>query len=127
MSSTSRVKRAAAAALLAGAGTLASLVVTPAIAHADPQATGPITWCPGQYDPFYKSGPDRPNWDWNICHTYWRVWEVPGNVATYTWEGDLPPAEVPLAGLQRPSFNCGLFYCQDPGGHYDYDPRIPAP
>lgn len=128
MISSAGVKRAAAAALLASAGAFASLLA-PAIAHADARATGPFKWCPGQYQSFAGSGPDRPNWDWNICHTYWWVYsDVPmGNVATSVWEGDLPPAEVPLSGLTRPPVNCGLFYCQDPGGPYLTDPRVPAP
>ena len=42
-------------------------------------------------------------------------------------EGALPPAEVPLVNLTRPPVNCGLFYCQDPGGRYAVDPRLPAP
>jgi hypothetical protein len=126
VSSTSCVKRSAAAALLAAAGACASVVLTPATAHADPRATGSFNWCPGQYQSFVPSGPDRPNWDWNVCHTYWTVWDVPGNVATYTSEGGLPPAAVPLENLTRP-VNCGLFFCQDPGGRYTVDPRLPAP
>jgi hypothetical protein len=33
---------------------------------------------------------------------------------------------IKLENLSRPSFNCGLFYCQDPGGRYTVDPRLPA-
>ena len=126
--SQSRIKRTAAAALLAGAGALAGLALTPATAHADPgRATGPITWCPGQYQGF-AGGSGRPNWDWNVCHTYWWVYGEPGgNVADAVWEGALPPAQIPLENLTRPPFNCGLFFCQDPGGRYTVDPRIPAP
>jgi len=129
MSSTSCTKRAAAAALLAGGAAFSSLALTPAIAHADVgRATGPNTWCPGQYDPFIRSGPQRPNWDWNVCHTYWWVYGPPGgNMAPSVWEGALPPAEIPLENLTRPPVNCGLFFCQDPGGRYTVDPRLPAP
>src|SRR4029079_7802385 len=82
-------KRAAAAAMLAGAGALASVVLTPATAQAEPgRATGPVTWCPGQHEGFAGSGPGRPNWDWNVCHTYWWVYGEPGgNVAESVWEG----------------------------------------
>lgn len=120
--------RSTAAALLAGAAALTSLTLTPATAQADPdaRATGPFTWCPGQYQGF-ASGSERPNWDWNVCHTYWWSYGVPGNVAPSVWEGALPPAEVPLVNLTRPPVNCGLFYCQDPGGRYAVDPRLPAP
>lgn len=127
MTSTTRAKRAVAAAVLAGAGALASSVLTPAFARADPQATGPYTWCPGHTQPFAPSGQYRPNWDWDACHTYWSVLGMRGNVSANIWEGALPPAEVPLQLLFRPSVNCGLFYCQDPGGHYTVDPRNPAP
>ena len=48
-------------------------------------------------------------------------------MAESVWEGELPPAEIPLENLTRPPFNCGLFFCQDPGGRYTVDPRIPAP
>ncbi|KAA0095957.1 hypothetical protein CIW49_20625 [Mycolicibacterium sp. P1-18] len=126
MTTTSRTTRAAAAALLAGAGALAGTVLSPATAQADPgRATGPFTWCPGQYQGFTPSGPGRPNWDWNVCHTYWWVYGEPGgNVAESVWEGGLPPAQIPLENLTRPPVNCGLFFCQDPGGRYTVDPRI---
>lgn len=127
MNVTSRAKRTAATALLAGAGALAGLVFTPATANAEPgRATGPITWCPGQYQGF-AGGTGRPNWDWNVCHTYWWVSSGSGNVAKNVWEGELPPPDIPLANLSRPAVNCGLFFCQDPGGPYTVDPRIPAP
>lgn len=127
MSSRSRTKAAGAATLLASVGAFAGVLFNPAVAQADPQGKGPFTWCPGQYQSFLKSGPERPNWDWNVCHTYWTVWDVPGNVADYVWEGEVPPAGIPLENLTRPPVNCGLFYCQDPGGHYTVDPRLPAP
>ena len=57
-----------AAALLSTAGAGVGLVVAPAVAHADPFAKGPYTWCPGQPKSFDMSDP--PNWDWNACHTY---------------------------------------------------------
>ena len=52
--------------------------------------------------------------------------EPGGNVAEAVWEGALPPAEIPLENLSRPPFNCGLFFCQDPGGRHTVDPRIPV-
>lgn len=91
------IKRITAAAVLAGAGALAGLVLTPATAHAEPgRATGPSTWCPGQYQSFAGGGSGRPNWDWNVCHTYWWVYGEPGgNVADSVWEGALPPRSDP--------------------------------
>lgn len=126
ISQASRTKRVAAAVLLAGVGVVLAGLVTPGVAHAAPGATGPLTWCPGQPE-YFGGGQYRPNWDWNVCHTYWTISEVPGNVAPFIWEGEFPPAEVPLEGLSRPAVNCGLFYCQDPGGRYTVDPRVPAP
>ena len=95
------------------------------------QTSGPITlagdtWCPGQ-NPASVSQINPPNWDWNVCHTYWSVSGGLGNVAPNVWEGELPPPGIPLANLSRPAVNCGLFYCQDPGGPYTVDPRIPTP
>lgn len=129
MISTRRMRRLIAVTALAGAGALTSVVGLPATAQADPgRATGPFTWCPGQYQGFAGSGSGRPNWDWNVCHTYWWVYGEPGgNVADSVWEGALPPAEIPLENLSRPPINCGLFFCQDPGGRYTVDPRLPQP
>ena len=125
MTRTSSLTRLAAATLLAGAAATATLVLNPATAQAEARATGPLTWCPGQYQGFPPAGAGRPSWDWNTCHTYWWVYGMPGNVAESVWEGALPPAEIPLDGLTRPPFNCGLFFCQDPGGRYTVDPRLP--
>jgi hypothetical protein len=113
MSTTAGLKRALAAALLSGAGAFTGILMTPAIAQAEPQATGPQTWCPGQY--FSPVSP--PNWDWNVCHTYWNVLGMEGNVSPYIWEGEAPPPAA-AGNLRRPPVNCGLFYCQDPGGRY---------
>ena len=119
--------RFVAGSLMSVGVAIAGLVLTPATAHADPgRATGPKTWCPGQ-DPASVSQINPPNWDWNVCHTYWWVSSGLGNVATNVWEGELPPPGIPLANLSRPAVNCGLFFCQDPGGPYTVDPRISAP
>jgi hypothetical protein len=125
---TARGRRRLFAGSLMSAGVaIAGLVLTPATAHADGSAKGPLTWCPGQDPASVGSGSYRPNWDWNVCHTYWWVYGRPGNVSNGVWEGELPPPDIPLANLSRPAFNCGLFFCQDPGGPYTVDPRIPAP
>ncbi|MBX7431853.1 hypothetical protein JDV09_06980 [Mycobacterium sp. Y57] len=111
MSSTHRVRPTVAAALISAAVSCAGLMLTPAIAHAEPFAKGPYTWCPGQPKNFDMSDP--PNWDWNVCHTYWNVMGVPGNVSQYVFEGAVPPVDPQY--VHRPPTNCGLFYCQDPG------------
>lgn len=116
MSATPAIKRLLAATLLAGAGALAGTAVAPVAAHADPGASGPHTWCPGQ--PHYFAGDNIPNWDWNICHTYYTVYGgAQGNVSKYVWEGPEgqdPP--VPPGSISIPARNCGLFYCEYPGG-----------
>lgn len=124
---TSRGRRRLLSGSLMSAGVaIAGLVLTPATAHADGSAKGPLTWCPGQ-NPASVSQVNPPNWDWNVCHTYWWVSSGSGNVAKNVWEGELPPPNIPLENLSRPAVNCGLFYCQDPGGPYTVDPRNPAP
>jgi hypothetical protein len=119
-------RRIVGATVLAAAAALTGGLGSPT-AQAEPgRATGPFTWCPGQHQGFAGSGPGRPNWDWNVCHTYWWVYGEPGgNVAEAVWEGALPPAVIPLENLTRPPVNCGLFFCQDPGGRYTEDPRLP--
>ena len=79
MSTAPRHPRLVAAALATAAGALAATLVTPATASADPGASGPYTWCPGQVH--YFAGDNVPNWDWSICHTYYTVFGgAPGNV-----------------------------------------------
>ena len=119
-------KRLLVGSLMSAGVAVAGLVLTPATAHAQGTATGPKTWCPGQ-NPASVSQINPPNWDWNVCHTYWWVTTGLGNVAPTVWEGALPPAGIPLENLRRPAVNCGLFYCQDPGGPYTVDPRNPTP
>lgn len=126
MKTTRGRSRFFAGSLMSAGVAIAGLVLTPAIAHADGFAKGPFTWCPGQ-NPASVSQINPPNWDWNVCHTYWSVSGGLGNVAPNVWEGELPPPGIPLANLSRPAVNCGLFYCQDPGGPYTVDPRIPTP
>jgi hypothetical protein len=61
-------------------------------------AGGPYTWCPGNDR---KGGPGQPfltnppNWDWNVCHSYYVVQAGKGNVAPGIWEGDNPPLPPP--------------------------------
>ena len=62
-------------------------------AHATP--TGPFKWCPGQ-GPTY----DGAIWDDSHCHTFWIVQNDQGNVdgPRYhnVWDGDNPPAPIPV-------------------------------
>jgi hypothetical protein len=109
VSTTARFKRVVAAALMAG-GVAAGMTLTPGTAHAE-SVRGPFTWCPGQ--PQYFDFSEPINWDWNVCHTYYIVLGVPGNVSKNIWEGDNPP--VAPQNIHRPPRNCGLFYCEDPG------------
>ena len=58
---------------------------------------GPYTWCPGDDPgggpggPFNSPGP--PNWDWNICHTFFTVNWGQGNVSPTIWDGLNPPPD----------------------------------
>jgi hypothetical protein len=56
----------------------------------------PRHWCPGQPVPQTGNNVTDPiNWDWNVCHTYYFVWEGMGNVSNVTWDGDDPPPKPP--------------------------------
>lgn len=104
------LRRAAAAALLTGAGAALALGLAPGTAAALPRAPlpaswpgcpedspeGPCRWCPG--DPPVQTGNLRVNpvvWDNNVCHTYWYVYHGQGNVAANIFEGEAPPAPPP--------------------------------
>lgn len=80
----------------------------PAPFAADDNGWGPPQhWCPGQL-PLPATGnhiTDPLNWDWNVCHTYYFLWEGMGNVSNMIWDGDNPPP--------KPGPPLGL-YC-DPG------------
>jgi hypothetical protein len=72
-------------------------------AHADDNGWGPPHhWCPGQ-TPLPATGnhiTDPLNWDWNVCHTYYFLWEGMGNVSNMIWDGDNPPPKPgPPIGL----------------------------
>ncbi|MFI5506255.1 hypothetical protein ACIA48_02215 [Mycobacterium sp. NPDC051804] len=76
--------------------TLAGLVFIAAPAYAAPPSE-PRTWCPGDDPgggpggPFNSPGP--PNWDWNICHTFYIVNWGQGNVGPMIWDGPNPPPD----------------------------------
>jgi hypothetical protein len=103
MNTARALKRIVAGVLLSGGVAVAGFGVAGGTAQAGPSlapqyrgpfgAGGPYHWCPGD-DP--KGGPgqpftNRPNWDWNICHTYYVVPAGKGNVSPGIWDGDNPP------------------------------------
>ena len=57
----------------------------------------PHHWCPGQQTvpPTGNHITDPLNWDWNVCHTYYFVWQGMGNVSKVIWDGDNPPPKPP--------------------------------
>ena len=91
-----RVPRFAMTALVSGALGLAGLGLGAGIAAAAPPS-GPYTWCPGDDPgggpggPFNSPGP--PNWDWNVCHTWYSVNWGQGNVSLTIWDGPNPPPD----------------------------------
>jgi hypothetical protein len=104
------ILRLATTALMAGGIGVAGLGLAPGSAHAGPTwATGPYQWCPGQ--PLPRTGIE---WDMGVCHTWYVLYGVKGNVAgrwTDMWDGDNPPAPI-----KQPLTNCGLFSCPNPPG-----------
>ena len=61
-------------------------------------AGGPYQWCPGDEAGGYGGGFNtpadaRPNWDWNICHTFYTVNWGQGNVSPTIWDGENPPPD----------------------------------
>ena len=68
------------------------------IAQATPGFAPQYHWCPGDDPRGGPGGPfvtSPPNWDWNVCHTYWVVPSGQGNVSPGIWEGDAPPPPAP--------------------------------
>jgi hypothetical protein len=115
MTTAPLLKRALAATVLSSATALAGLAFGSATANAQPYVYGPLTWCPGQAT---AGMPDKViNWDWNTCHTYYSVdFGVVGNVSEHVWEGAEPPPGLAPGSISIPPRNCGLFYCEYPGG-----------
>jgi len=102
-----QVKRLATTALVAGGLGLASMGLGAGIANAG----GPYSWCPGDDMGGYGGGFNtpidaRPNWDWNVCHTFHYVNRGQGNVSSTVWEGDNPPGPYPW---QPPNMCWALF------------------
>src|SRR6201996_698022 len=70
-------------------------------------AGGPYQWCPGQDRHGYGGAfntPGPPNWDWNVCHTYYIVPDGQGNASPSIWADSPPPPPprqpwTPLPGL----------------------------
>ena len=92
-----RVSRLAMTMLVAGGMGLTSLGLGTGVAEA---TSGPYTWCPGDDlggwgGGFNTPANARPNWDWNVCHTYHYVNDGQGNVSATVWEGDNPPPPYP--------------------------------
>lgn len=115
MTTAPRFRRTIVAALISGTTALAGVALSPATANALPYVYGPLTWCPGEMT---AGMPDKViNWDWNVCHTYYSVdFGVVGNVSEHVWEGAEPPPGLPPGSISIPPRNCGLFYCEYPGG-----------
>jgi hypothetical protein len=110
MKAPQTVKRIVVAALLSGGVVVAGLGASTGIAHAG--YSGPYTWCPPGQGPSHPLPADdnEVHWNQHICHTFYSVdWRL-GNVYPNIYEGDNPPGQP-----SRPPFNCGLFYCPDPG------------
>ncbi len=89
----STLRCAAIVVVSAGLGLAAvGLGVPPA--HAD----GARTWCPGDDPRGGPGGPfvtSPPNWDWNVCHTFYIVPAGQGNVSPGIWADSPPPGGVP--------------------------------
>jgi hypothetical protein len=57
----------------------------------------PQHWCPGE-QPLPATGnhvTDPLHWDWNVCHTYYFLYQGMGNVSSMIWDGDNPPPKPP--------------------------------
>lgn len=104
MNTNRALKRMIAGALLSGGVVAAGLGVAVGTAQAEPGlapqyrgpfvAGGPYHWCPGDDPRGGPGGPfvtSPPNWDWDVCHTYYVVPGGQGNVSAGIWDGDNPP------------------------------------
>jgi hypothetical protein len=91
-----RISRFATTVVVSGGMGLAVLGLGAGIGLAAPPA-GPYTWCPGDDPgggpggPFNSPGP--PNWDWNVCHSWYSVNFGQGNVSPTIWDGPNPPPD----------------------------------
>jgi len=88
-----RILRVATTAVVSAGLSLAGLAVGAGVAHAG----GPRQWCPGD-DPRGEPGgafvTSPPDWDWNVCHTYYIVPAGQGNVSPGIL-ADAPPPPPP--------------------------------
>ena len=102
-----RVSRFATTVLVSGGLCLAGLGMGLGTAQAAPPS-GPYTWCTGDDPgggpggPFNSPGP--PNWDWNVCHTFYTVNWGQGNVSLTIWDVENPPPDN-----RGPVGPCSLF------------------
>ena len=102
-----RIARVVTTLVVTGGLGLAGLGLGAGVANAG----GPYQWCPGDDAGGYGGGFNtpadaRPNWDWNICHTYHYVNPGQGNVSSTVWDGDNPPPPYPW---QAPNMCWALF------------------
>jgi hypothetical protein len=81
-----RIAKSATTVVLSGGLGLAVLGLAAGTAHAD----GPYQWCPG--DDLSAFGSSRPNWNVNVCHTYYTVPTGLGNVSPGIWADSPPPS-----------------------------------
>lgn len=88
-----RILWLATTVLVSGGLSLAGLGLGAGIA----QAGGARNWCPGD-DPRGEPGgaftTSPPNWDWNVCHTYYIVPAGQGNVSPGILADAPPPPTV---------------------------------
>jgi hypothetical protein len=117
------ISRLAVTALLTGGLALGSIGVEAGTAVADgmpgcDHPEGPCHWCPGEAAPITGNHVTDPVvWDWNICHTYWRVYPEQGNVSNMIFDGPVapPPPPPPPPALISTREQCeaifGAFLC----------------
>lgn len=103
----SRISRSATTVLVSAALGAAAVGLGAGVA----QAAGPYQWCPGDdlggFGGGFNTPADaRPNWDWNVCHSYHYVNPGQGNVSATVWDGENPPAPYPW---QAPNMCWALF------------------
>jgi hypothetical protein len=106
INTTRSLKRIIAGALLSGGIAAAGL----GLASGTAQANNWIHWCPGA-DPVGGVGVayQIENWDYNVCHDYTHA---NGGIVD---QSGFHNYTIPAEPGHRPPFNCGLFFCVDPG------------
>jgi hypothetical protein len=100
----SRTWRFATTLMVSGGLGIALLGLSAGSGHAQ---DGGRQWCPGDDPRGGPGGPfvtSPPNWDWNVCHTYWIVQAGQGNVSPGIWADSPPPGLPPPASCGRDLF-----------------------